>query len=80
LEEIEPDKAQAECKKITDCGRGERDVTVDTLCTIEPVIDGDIMFNCDFSASKNKVMDTDEFTCDIIRHSVSKHRQYPDKA
>jgi len=72
-------------------------VTVDILCTIEPVIDGDIMFNCNFRTAKGEVMDIEDstyscFICqdfdpysfnrasDLIRHSVSKHKQYLDKA
>jgi len=83
--------------RIEDCEREEKNVIVDTLCTIEPVINGDILFNCNFSASRSEVMDTEDstyscFICqdfdphsfdrasDLISHSVSKHKQYPDKA
>jgi len=97
LEKIEPDQDHSECIRIEDVGREETDVTVDILCTIEPVIDGDILFNCNFSAAKGKEMDIEDgtyscFICqdfdphffnrarDLIRHSVSKHKQYPNKA
>jgi len=97
LKEMEPDQDISEYIEIGDGGRKETDVTVDILCTVEPVIDGDILFNCNFSVAKGAEMDIDDgtyscFICqdfdphsfnrasDLIRHSVSKHKQYPDKA
>jgi len=65
LEEIKPDQDHSECMKIEDGGREETDETVDTLCTIEPVNDGDILFNCNFSTAKGEAMDTEDGTTHV---------------
>jgi len=97
LEEVKQELDQSGDVKIEDGGREETNVTVDILCTVEHVIDGDILFNCNFSVAKGEAMDIDDgtYSCfifqdfdphsfnrasDLIRHTVSKHKQYPEQA
>jgi len=37
-------------------GSGEREVIIDTLYTNEPVIDDDILFDCNFRTNKSKLL------------------------
>jgi len=62
LVKMEPDQDISEYMKIEDTGMKETDVTSNALCAVEPVVNNDILFNCDFSAAVSKRMDIDDGT------------------